>query len=95
MVLLLMHSFDTKERARPEVPPPRAEQLTYSQIWNQSNQKYNLAVLSEHQAHEGRLNLALVQYLIEQGTQCFKADPVHITIPGKTLIIGDLHCLSR
>ena len=88
-----MIPFETKARPVPTVPPPRAKQLPYKELWDHQKKLYDLNILSDHQAHEGRLTFGLVQYLIEQGTAQFMADPIHITIPGKVLIIGDLHCL--
>ncbi|OZJ05413.1 Serine/threonine-protein phosphatase 2B catalytic subunit [Bifiguratus adelaidae] len=84
---------NTKERIVKYVPPAAAQAPTDEQFFHPQypNQLPNLEFLKNHFYREGRLSEEQALFIIQKGTELFRAEPNILHVSSPITVCGDIH----
>jgi len=88
-----LHTFTlpTRERALPNVPPPRAYILKHDELFDIVTNLPNLDLLKQHLFEEGKILKEDVLEIVNRATQFFLEEPNILIVKEPVTIVGDVH----
>lgn len=74
-----------------DVPAPKTNLLTYSEIYDSSTGKPRCEILKQHFLGEGRIEEKAALKIIRDGAELLKAEPTMLEIEAPVTVCGDVH----
>jgi serine/threonine-protein phosphatase 2B catalytic subunit len=81
----------TTGRVVSSVPPPKADRLSISDIYDESTGKPRPDVLKQHFMQEGRLDEEAALRIIMEGTEILRKEETMLTVDAPVTVCGDIH----
>ena len=74
-----------------DVPAPKTNRLTYSEVYNAATGKPQYEVLKQHFLGEGRIEEKVALKIIRDGAELLKSEPTMLEIEAPVTVCGDVH----